>query len=205
MEKFYFELPSLKRKDEALEYLKEHVDNGSKINGSGGLNRCKNKMSYEEWIDDVTKTMDKNYAENMGLVPATTFFTIRENDNKIIGMINFRHYLNDELYRAGGHIGYGIRPLERGKGYAKIQLYMSLLEAEKLGLDNVMVDCETTNEPSDRTIKALGGVLDRVEYDEEYGRKLNVYWIDVKESLSKYKDRYLKYVDLEKCDSIINK
>ena len=72
---------------------------------------------------------EKNYAESKKLVPATTYFTIRESDNKIIGMINFKHYLNEYLRNFGGHIGYVIRPTERRKGYAKIQLYLVLLEA----------------------------------------------------------------------------
>ena len=50
MEKLYLELPSLERKAEALEYLKEHVDNDTKTNGTGGLSRCLTGMTYEEWI-----------------------------------------------------------------------------------------------------------------------------------------------------------
>lgn len=194
MEKFYLEIPTIARKSEALEYLKEHVDSNSKINGTGGLNRCLKGMTYEEWLQDVLKCMDENYAKVNNLVPATTFFTIRENDNKLIGMINFRHYLNEELWKSGGHIGYGIRPSEREKGYAKVQLYLALLEAEKMELDKVMVDCVNTNEASDRTIKALGGIFEREEYEEEKNRTLNVYWIDVKTSLEKYKPLYENYI-----------
>ena len=91
MDKFYFEIPTIDRKSEALIYLQEHVDYNSKINGTGGLNRCLNGMTYEEWLADVINCMDSEYAEKNNLVPATTFFTIRQSDNKIIGMINFRH------------------------------------------------------------------------------------------------------------------
>lgn len=188
MEKFYLEIPTIERKREALEYLKEHVEANSKINGSGGLNRCLNEMTYEEWLQDVLRCADEEYTKSNNLVPATTFFTIRKSDNRIIGMVNIRHYLNDALLKSGGHIGYGIRPSERQKGYAKVQLYLALLEANKIGLDKVMVDCVNTNIASDKTIKALGGIFEREEYEEEKNRTLNVYWIDVKDSIEKYKE-----------------
>ena len=75
-------------------------------------------------------------------------------DNKIIGMVNIRLYLNESLRREGGHIGYGIRPTERRKGYNKINLYLGLLEAKKLGLENVTLACESTNIASIKTIES---------------------------------------------------
>ena len=190
MEKFYFELPRIERKQEALEYLQEHVDIGSNLNGTGGLSNCLKGVSYEDWLDDVIKCQEKEYAESKNLVPATTFFTIRENDNKIVGMVNLRHYLNDYLKNFGGHIGYGIRPSERKKGYAKIQLYLALLEAQKLGLDKVMVDCVNTNIGSERTILAIGGEFEKEIYEEDRKVTLNNYWIDVNKSIEKYKSIY---------------
>ena len=41
-------------------------------------------------------------------------------------MVNIRHYLNEELSKFGGHIGYSIRPTERNKGYAHEQLKLAL-------------------------------------------------------------------------------
>lgn len=194
MEKFYLEIPTLERKQEALDYLQEHLDNGSNLNGTGGLKDCLNGISYEEWLDDVIKTQEQEYAESKNLVPATTFFTIRESDNKIIGMVNLRHYLNEYLQNFGGHIGYGIRPTERKKGYAKIQLYLTLIEAKKLGIDNVMVDCINTNIGSEKTILALGGKFDREVYEKNKNKVLNNYWIDVNQSIEKYKDKYEQFI-----------
>lgn len=194
MEKFYFEEPSLERKEDALDYLKEHIDYKSDINGTGGLNRVSEEYSYEEWLKDVIKSQDEEWAKSVGKVPATTYFTIRESDNKIIGMVNFRHSLNERLRKVGGHIGYGIRPTERRKGYAKIQLYLALLEAQKLGLDRVMIDCVNTNIGSEKTILALGGELEGEVYDEVNDRTMRNYWINVDESIEKYKDIYGKYI-----------
>lgn len=191
MERFYLEEPSLERKDAAIDYINEHIDYGSNINGVGGLDRILNEGgSYEEWLEKVTKEQSKKYAESIGKVPANTYFTIRESDNKIIGMVNIRHYLNDYLRKFGGHIGYGIRPTERRKGYNKINLYLGILEARKLGLEKVMLDCDVNNLGSDRTLKALGGKLERTEVDPSDGVLTNVYWFDVEETINNYKTIY---------------
>ena len=105
MEKFYLEKPSLERKEEALEYLKEFTDHRSDVHGSCGLNRCEKDMSYEEWLEDAVNTEDKEYAEKLGRVAMSTYFMIRKEDNEIVGMVNIRHYLNKIFELIGGHIG----------------------------------------------------------------------------------------------------
>lgn len=102
-------------------------------------------------------------------------------------MVNVRHCLIEEISKFAGHIGYGKRPLERGKGYAEIQLYLALQEAKKLGLKRVMITCDQTNIPSDRTIRALGGVFEKNGIDENKDNVENIYWIDVDKSLVNYK------------------
>lgn len=190
MEKFYLEIPSLERKEDAIDYLQEFIDYKSDINGSGGLNRLTKGMSYEEWLDDVINSMDDDYAKSIDRVPASTYFTVRESDNKIVGMVNLRHYLDNNLRNIGGHIGYSIRPTERGKGYAKVQLYLALLECKKLGIEEAMVDCVKSNIKSEKTILALGGVFDKQFYDQPHKRVLRNYYINVEDSIEKYKDIY---------------
>ena len=51
MDNFYLEQPSMNRKQDALDYLNEHTIYNSKINGTGGLNRLLNGMSYEDWLE----------------------------------------------------------------------------------------------------------------------------------------------------------
>ena len=92
------------------------------------------------------------------------------------------------MKRFGGNIGYGIRPTERRKGYNKINLYLGLIEAQKLGLDKVMLDCDVNNLGSARTMQALGGVLERTEVDPYDGLLTSVYWFDVDETIEKYRE-----------------
>lgn len=111
-------------------------------------------------------------------------------------MINIRHNLNEEMLKFGGHIGYGIRPLERKKGYNKINLYLGLTKAlETFGLEEVMIDCSVDNIGSDKTIKSLGGILERSEIDPSDNTLTNVYWIKTRDSINQYSHLYSKYIE----------
>ena len=198
MEKFYLEKPSMKRKNEIIEYLDEFRKYNSEINGTGGLDRIYKGLTFEEALDRCLKMEDEEYAKSVNRCPGETFLLIRENDNKIVGTINIRWNLNETMLRFGGHIGYGMRPTERRKGYNKINLYLGMIEAKKVGLDRVMLDCDVNNLGSDRTLKALGGELERTEVDPSDGVLTNVYWFDVDETIEKYKDVYEGYFSNDK-------
>ena len=194
MERFYWAEPSLERKDEIIEYLDEFVKYNSNINGTGSLDKIYDGYTFEEALERCLNMKNEWYAKSINRVPGKTFLLIRKDDNKIVGTINIRWNLSEKMLKFGGHIGYGIRPTERRKGYNKIQLYLVLLEAQKLNLDKVMLDCSVDNLGSDKTIKALGGILERCELDEADNTMTNVYWINVDESIKKYKDEYSKYI-----------
>lgn len=194
MERFYLEEPSLGRKDEIIEYLDEFVKYNSNINGTGSLDKIYDGYTFEEALERCLNMKNEEYAKSINRVPGKTFLLIRKNDNKIVGTINIRWNLSEKMLEFGGHIGYGIRPTERRKGYNKIQLYLVLLEAQKLNLDKVMIDCSVDNLGSDKTIKALGGILERCELDESDNTMTNVYWINVDESIKKYKDEYDSFI-----------
>ena len=194
MERFFFERPSMERKDEIIEFFNEYVEAGSEIHGSGSLDKAIKGMSFEEALNRCLSMENKAYAQKVGRCPGKTFLLIRENDNKIVGTINVRWDLNEAMLQFGGHIGYSIRPSERRKGYNKINLYMGLKEASKVGLGQVMLTCQTSNIGSNKSILAFGGILERCEIDSEDGEWTNVYWIDVEKALATYKELYEQYL-----------
>ncbi len=198
MDKFYFERPSLERKKDIIDYLDEFVKYKSNINGSGGLDRIYEGYSFEEALDRCLKMENEEYAKSVNRCPGKTFLLIREDDNRVVGTINLRWNLNEALLKHGGHIGYGIRPTERMKGYNKINLYLCLKEAKKIGLEQVMLTCDTDNLGSNKSIKALGGILSRTDIDPSDNKEINVYWINVNDSIEKYQDIYEQYISIVK-------
>lgn len=110
------------------------------------------------------------------IVESSTYWLVH-NSGKIIGAVNIRHRLNNHLLRIGGHIGYGIRPSERRKGYATKLLELSLLKAKEMGITRVLVTCDKDNIGSAKTIIKNGGVLDSEEIVD--GKMIQRYWIEV--------------------------
>ena len=198
MEQFYLEVPSIKRKDEIIEYINEFVFYNSDINGSGSLDKILEGYTFEQALERCLNMQKEEYAKKMGRCQSKTFLLIRKNDNRIIGTINVRWNLTEEMKQFGGNIGYGIRPTERRKGYNKINLYLGLIEAKKLGLDKVMLDCDVNNLGSSKTMQALGGILERTEIDPYDGVLTSVYLFNVDETIVKYKEVFKNNIYINK-------
>ena len=183
MEKFYFEIPGISRKEDAIDYIREFLEYGSEINGAGGLHRFLD--DYEGWL----KKLDLDYIQvpNEERVPARTYFLVRESDSRIVGMINIRLALNERLSHYGGHIGYSIRPTERGKGYNNINLYLGLKVCRKYGIERIFMDADLENPASWKTMEAFGGVRIREYYDDVNAHCTVVdYNIDVSRALESH-------------------
>ena len=88
-----------------------------------------------------------------------TFFAIDET-NRIIGIIDLRHTLNDFLEDLG-NCGYSVRPSERRKGYATEMLRQLIKIATNVGMNELHLSVERDNEPSVKTIKYNGGIYER--------------------------------------------
>ena len=193
MDKLKLVIPSSEHKEEAINYIKEFYTYHSKINGIGGLHRYLDR--YEKWLDKLEE--DRNRIPNEEKVPSETYFLVRESDQKIVGMINIRLALNEKLKEFGGHIGYSIRPTERGKGYNKINLYLGLLCCQQHGIEQVLMDCDKDNLASAKTMQALGGKLVREYYDDVYAHcMVQDYIIDVNQAIDTYAPVYEKYISI---------
>ncbi len=113
-----------------------------------------------------------------GLVQDSTFFLLDTEKDILLGAVNIRHALNDRLLQYGGHIGDGIRPSERKKGYGTKIIELALEECKKLGMQKVLIICDKSNVGSAKSILNNGGVLEN-ECTDENGTVIQRYWIDI--------------------------
>ena len=120
----------------------------------------------------------ENKSTTGGWVPDSVFFLLDDERNRLLGAVNIRHYLTDALLKDGGHIGDGIRPSERRKGYATKMIHLALGECRKLGIDRVLMICNKDNIGSARSIIRNGGVLEN-EITSSDGSVLQRYWIQL--------------------------
>jgi predicted acetyltransferase len=104
-----------------------------------------------------------------GFVPSTWYWYA--DGDTYLGRIQIRHRLTPHLRDFGGHIGYGVRPSARRRGHATAMLRDVLPYASALGLDRVLVTCDTSNTGSREVIENNGGVFE----DERGGNRR--YWI----------------------------
>ena len=190
MEQFYLETPSLKRKNEIIDYINELVLYNSDINGIEVFAKILDGYTFEQVLEYCLNIKNEEYAKKLEKAQMKTFLLIRKEDDKVVGALNIRWNLPEKMKLFGGNIGYGIRPTERRKGYNKISLYLGLIETQKIGLDKVKLVCDASNLGSVRTMEALGATLEKTEIDPYDGVLTSIYWFDVNETIDKHKETF---------------
>jgi len=160
MDKIFLEKPLLQHKVEYEIMMEEWINYGGRIH-PGALknysnNNPLNKITYEKWLKWIE---DDRHIETCpkGTVPQDLYFCINES---IIGAITIRHYLNEINSKNGGHLGIGIRPNERKKGYATkiISMVLPILK-NKYGIKELLYTCDKNNTGSIKSIQNNGGIL----------------------------------------------
>jgi predicted acetyltransferase len=111
-----------------------------------------------------------------GHVPGHVYWLVRSGTD-IVGTSRLRHCLTPTLEDIGGHIGYDIRPSARRRGYGTRLLALTLERARALGLDRVLLTCDTDNVGSARIIERNGGVLASQGVSPAWNKPVSRYWI----------------------------
>ena len=173
MEELILIRPTNEYANQIAEYRQEFLECGDSMDGCGALRKIENPEEYIKFCHENEKS------ENVscGLVAATQLILVRKKDNKLIGMLDIRHRLNDYLEKFGGHIGYSISPCERRKGYAKQMLKMALPICKELGLTKLLLICNERNIVSEKTILANGGVYETTLIDPDDNKAVKRFWI----------------------------
>lgn len=173
MEHVYVVKPSLALKDAYLDFYLEWKTSGEDMVPWVISRDPSDFVHMLEWLEH--NELGTHLQE--GWVPSSTFWLVSEG-GRLLGAVNIRHKLTDFLLNQGGHIGYGIRPSERRKGYATRLLALALEESKKLGITKALVVCDAHNRASERTILRNGGKPDS-DFIEDDGNIIKRYWIEL--------------------------
>ena len=132
-----------------------------------GMDDLENFDTVSEWLRFCARMKDR----------ITWYMAVRPADGRIVGFCCLRHDLayDDDDPEFASHIGYSIRPTERGKGYGREQLRLALIKAREMGIGTVRLVCRDRNTDSIGIILANGGVYVDSVYGEESGLTVNRY------------------------------
>ncbi|MDE5746592.1 MAG: GNAT family N-acetyltransferase [Acetatifactor sp.] len=160
-----------------LQEFRQELFKAEDADSFAGCSRLEKYEDMEEWMEMVWR---QEQEVEPGKVPSHVYLAIRQSDERLVGIIDLRHHIDHPILGLwGGHIGYTVRPNERGKGYAREMLRLNLENCRRRGLDKVMVTCTRNNPASERTILGCGGVFEKeVLVDGEWIKR---YWITLME------------------------
>jgi predicted acetyltransferase len=97
-------------------------------------------------------------------------------NGELVGRVSIRHELNEFLRDYGGHIGYGVRPAYRGRGFGTEILRQALIVARAQGVEAILLTCDDDNVVSAKIIERLGGVHHDTRTSPD-GQPIRRYWI----------------------------
>lgn len=167
-------LPCIIHKQKYLDMIEEWISFGGRLNPAALKN---NDASYEKWLGWMEDDKHDSTCPPR-CVPQTLYFVINSND-ELIGAVTIRHYLNEKMLKDGGCVGYGVRPSQRRKGYAKKMLSLAIGKLNEIGIYDILVTCASDNIGSMKTILANGGILEN-EIINDYGEMVKRFWINTK-------------------------
>ncbi|MBO1583043.1 GNAT family N-acetyltransferase [Bacillus sp. XF8] len=169
----YLVQPTIDLQEEYLEFYQEWKNSGETM---VPWVIAKDPTNFPKMVQDLLDAAEGKNLRN-GWVPDSTFWLVTDN-KKIVGAVNIRHRLTEHLFNAGGHIGYGIRPSARRKGYATKLLALSLEKTRELDITKALVVCDEWNVASEKTILHNRGLRDS-DFTEENGNIVRRYWIEL--------------------------
>ena len=142
--------------------------------GCGSLQDCE---TAESWLE-ILRRMENPDTIPAGSVSSNTYLAVRISDDRLVGIIDLRHHIDHPILGVwGGHMGYTVRPSERGHGYAREILRLNLENCRNRGMKKILITCSPNNPASEKTILANGGGFEKQVLVD--GDPIRRYWIEL--------------------------
>lgn len=167
-------IPSIEYRNQYIDMMEEWKEE-SKVYIAPWVLKLPYK-SEEEFLD-MLKTI-KNRSEgniNDENPPSDTYWIYNKTEDKLIGAVNIRKFDENHKPDIWGHIGYGIRPSERRKGYATEVLKMAKAICRNMGLDKIFLACYEWNKGSEKVMINNNGILKNTIIKEGSGDIIKQY------------------------------
>lgn len=174
MEKLILTVPSMAYEEEILAFRREMLE-AKDADSFAGCSCLERYEAVEDWLCHLEEYARAASCPN-GKVPSDTYLAVRAADGRVVGIIDLRHHIDHPILSLwGGHIGYSVRPSERGHGYAAEMLRLNLEICRARGMKKILITCSPDNPASEKTIRKNGGVWEKdILVDGEAVRR---FWI----------------------------
>ncbi len=155
--------PAAEYAEEIRAYRQEFMDTGGEFHGDCALQHFDDPLS---WLS-YNRALENHEIAASSWTAYDQYLCVRADDERVVGMINFRRTDDAALGEYAGEIGFSVRPSERRKGYAKAMLKECLSKCAARGIESAVLTCNRANQASRRTILACGGAFERNAHGDE--------------------------------------
>ncbi len=146
--------PTMNFADEVTAYRQEMIDAHSSFDGCFSMKRMPDPQEYIDYC--IGWANPSRVADEHGAW-GNVLLVVRKSDMKMVGCMQVHNVLTQRMKDFTGHVGYSVRPSERGKGYAKKMLTKALDFLTSFGFKEINVSCLPENAASKKTIISNGG------------------------------------------------